>query len=45
VDEKNLCVLFPAARKGLNPSEITIAEVLKFINAKPAGWITLRRAF
>ena len=29
VDEKNLCVLFPAARKGLNPSEITIAEVLK----------------
>ncbi len=29
VDEKNLCVLFPAARKGLNPDEITIAEVLK----------------
>ena len=29
VDERNLCVLFPAARKGLNPSEITIAEVLK----------------
>ena len=29
VDEKNLCVLFPAARKGLNPSEITVAEVLK----------------
>ena len=29
VDEKNLCVLFPAARKGLNPSERTIAEVLK----------------
>lgn len=29
VDEKNLCVLFPAARKGLNPSEITIAEALK----------------
>ena len=28
-DEKNLCVLFPAARKGLNPSEITVAEVLK----------------
>ena len=28
VDEKNLCVLFPAARKGLNPSERTIAEVL-----------------
>ena len=26
VDEKNLCVLFPAARKGLNPSETTIAE-------------------
>ena len=29
VDEKTLCVLFPAARKGLNPDEITIAEVLK----------------
>ncbi len=29
VDEKNLCVLFPAARKGLNPSEETVAEVLK----------------
>ncbi|HAY83086.1 MAG TPA: arylsulfatase [Planctomycetaceae bacterium] len=29
VDEKNLCVLFPAARKGLNPQEVTIAEVLK----------------
>ena len=29
VDEKNLCVLFPAAHKGLNPDEITIAEVLK----------------
>lgn len=29
VDEKNLCVLFPAARKGLNPSEKTVAEVLK----------------
>ena len=29
VDEKNLCVLFPAARKGLNPSERMIAEVLK----------------
>ncbi len=29
VDEKNLCVLFPAARKGLSPKEITIAEVLK----------------
>nr|MBR9812130.1 sulfatase [bacterium] len=29
VDEKNLCVLFPAARKGLNPEEVTIAEVLK----------------
>ena len=28
-DEKNLCVLFPAARKGLNPSEVTVAEVLK----------------
>ncbi len=29
VDEKNLCVLFPAARKGLNPDEDTIADVLK----------------
>ena len=29
VDEKNLCVLFPGARKGLNPKEITIAEMLK----------------
>jgi len=29
VDEKGLCVLFPAARKGLHPDEITIAEVLK----------------
>jgi arylsulfatase A len=29
VDEDNLCVLFPGARKGLNPDEITIAEMLK----------------
>ena len=29
VDEKSLCVLFPAARKGLNPNEITIAEILQ----------------
>lgn len=29
VDEKNLCVLFPAARKGLNPNEITIAEIFQ----------------
>jgi arylsulfatase A len=29
VDEKNLCVLFPGARKGLNPEEITVAELLK----------------
>ena len=29
VDQQNRCVLFPAARKGLNPSEITVAEVLK----------------
>jgi len=29
VDEKNLCVLFPAARKGLHPDEITIADLLK----------------
>jgi len=29
VDHNNLCVLFPGGKKGLNPSEITIAEVLK----------------
>lgn len=29
VDEKNLCVLFPAARKGLHPDEVTIADALK----------------
>lgn len=29
VDENNKWVLFPNARKGLNPDEITIAEVLK----------------
>ena len=29
VDEKNLCVLFPGARKGLHPEEITIADLLK----------------
>ena len=29
VDEKNLCVLFPSARKGLNPDEVTVAEILK----------------
>jgi|TARA_B110000116_G_scaffold257052_1_gene256863 arylsulfatase A len=29
VDEKNLCVLFPEARKGLNPNEITIAEIFQ----------------
>jgi len=29
VDERNLCVLFPAARKGLHPDEDTIADVLK----------------
>ncbi|MCP4453900.1 MAG: sulfatase [Planctomycetes bacterium] len=29
VDEENLCVLFPGARKGLNPKEVTIAEMLK----------------
>ena len=28
-DEKNLCVLFPAARKGLHPDEVTIADLLK----------------
>ena len=29
VDERNLCVLFPAARKGLHPDEVTVAEVLR----------------
>ena len=29
VDENNLCVLFPGAKKGLNPNETTIAEILK----------------
>ena len=29
VDEGDLCVLFPSARKGLNPDEVTVAEVLK----------------
>ena len=29
VNQKNLCVLFPGDPKGLNPNEITIAEVLK----------------
>ncbi len=28
-DEKGWCVLFPASPKGLNPDEITIAEILK----------------
>ena len=28
-DHNDLCVLFPRGKKGLNPSEITIAEVLK----------------
>ena len=28
-DHNNLCVLFPRGKKGLNPKEITIAEVLK----------------
>ncbi|MFH1719594.1 MAG: sulfatase-like hydrolase/transferase [Planctomycetota bacterium] len=27
--DRNECVLFPVARKGLNPDEITVAEVLK----------------
>ncbi|MEO1999223.1 MAG: sulfatase, partial [Planctomycetaceae bacterium] len=36
VDERNLCVLFPAARKGLHPNEITIAELLK-----PLGYATM----
>jgi len=29
VDSGGLCVLFPAGKKGLNPKEITIAEILK----------------
>lgn len=29
VDENNVCVLFPGARKGLNPEETTVAEVLE----------------
>jgi len=29
VDEQGRCVLFPVARKGLHPDEVTIAEVLK----------------
>ena len=29
VNHRNLCVLFPADRKGLNPDETTISEVLK----------------
>ena len=29
VDHQNLCVLFPKGKKGLNPDEITIAEILK----------------
>ncbi|SVC18020.1 uncharacterized protein METZ01_LOCUS270874, partial [marine metagenome] len=29
VNHNKLCVLFPADRKGLNPEETTIAEVLK----------------
>ena len=35
-NHKNLCVLFPADRKGLNPEETTIAEVLK-----GAGYATM----
>ena len=29
VNDRNLCVLFPADKKGLNPEETTIAETLK----------------
>ena len=29
VNQRNLCVLFPGDPKGLNPNEITVAEVLK----------------
>ena len=29
VDERNLCVLFPGAKKGLNPDEHTVADLLK----------------
>jgi len=28
-DEKGLCVLFPVAKKGLNPEQVTIADLLK----------------
>ncbi len=28
-DSKGRCVLFPAGKKGLNPNEVTIAEILK----------------
>jgi arylsulfatase A len=35
VNDKNLCVLFPGDRKGLSPSEVTIAEVLR-----PHGYAT-----
>jgi len=35
-NHNNLCVLFPADRKGLNPDEVTIAEVLK-----QAGYATM----
>jgi len=34
-DERGRCVLFPGGRKGLNPDEITIADVLK-----PQGYAT-----
>ena len=29
LDERDLCVLFPGARKGINPDELTLAESLK----------------
>jgi len=35
-DAAGLCVLFPVAEKGLNPNEITIAEILKTQNYKTA---------
>ena len=29
VNEDNLCVLFPGAKKGLHPDEVTVAEIVK----------------
>ncbi len=40
-DHNDLCVLFPKGKKGLNPNEVTIAEVLKkvgYANACIGKW-------